>query len=328
MANILDLLTSDNMTVSLSGTALSMRKNFAEGAATVADDVGGDAEAFRVTRKLLPAGYDTEYKALVKAYNAVRACFYEHTVAFGMATLGDATRAKGDRLLKVSKIVDGSFQSAMDARMAELDTARDAFKRALPGVLARLQLDAKLGRTFNPDDYPTQDDIDKSFRWTLDGPNPIASGAQLSGMPLTVGIAEAIQASMERKAQAQVVFAQQTMANELTGYLKALAETTNKLFEHHNTPESQRGRAPRVATTLTTNVHDMVQKIRTYAIPETPQGAALLALADTVLERLEVDIRDADDIRENPRMAEVMARDAAEIISAIEALDMDFAPTF
>lgn len=324
--SILNPMASNFMRVARKGTTKGVRKNakYEEGASLLALDAGGDLSAFSASRKLFPKGYDEELNALTKAFNAHSSTFRKLTVPFGMGARTEdqegKTAARGERLVAMKYLSDGSFWAAMKSCEADIVNKKQAFRNALPGIIARIASDAKLGRTFNPLDYPEPEDIDNSFVATIEGPFPIADGRMLEGLPVEAAWVQAIEKNMEETAAAQARFAQQSIASELLHFTQVMATNLSELTRFHDGEAADRKKAPRISDSMVLNLRDIVAKARVYAIPETQEGTTLLSLADQIEETLEVDRFDSEDFKSSIPLARSTASKAASLAAAIEEL--------
>ena len=319
--SVLSQLAASVLLVNKTTTSISNSAKDDDSAEFLAQAKGGDAKARKVTVPKFPKGHDAEYKACVQALGALNSYFDEKTIAFGSGagkTKGGAAKAKGDRAVHVSELAKG-FEQRINVLKGELDSKRTALANALPRIKAGIQADPDVGPAWVEDKFPTYDEVMGSFKWELIGPKPIASVRELEGLPASDEWLGEIRDRMEADAVKQVQFAQQRLAQELAGYVQNLAEQTGKLVEWESIPtEKREGKAPRIFSTLTQNVNAAVEKIKTYAIPGTPEGDKLLALAERALEELEVDRIEAEDLKDNVPLARSTSERAAALAEAIE----------
>lgn len=324
-------LLSNFVRIRMSGTTKGVKKNatYKEGAALVAASVGGDADAFGGTPRKLFHGHSEELDALIKAYNKKGSVFKAKTAPFemGSTTTGKdgkaKTQAKGDRLLAIKYLVSGNkgdFWKAMNECEADIVAAKARFRCNLPSILAAIEAETKLGSTFNIDDYPTQEDVDNAFIWTIDGPWPLEDERMLIGLPMEEDWVQAIEQNMREKAEAQARFAQQSVAKEVLQYVQVMANNLGELTKFHDGDAQGRSRAPKIYPSLVTNVREAIEKARIYAIPETSEGTTLLSLADQIEETLEVDRFDSEDFKTSIPLARNTAIKAASLAAAIEEL--------
>jgi hypothetical protein len=320
--SILRSLTSNFFRVNLTGTAIPFSKPYKEGKHILAQHNNTSSDnAYRASRSLIPKGYDNELSALRTAYNAVRAFYTQSTVPFGQQANGDAT--KGERLLVAKLIVDGSFMNEIARLQGELDRAREAFALALNSTVHAISQDPDcLGYSFDWNDYPSPDEVRRSFVYQLEGPMPIADSRNLVGMPVSTDWLSAIETQMESAAKRQVAFAQQTIAKELADYLAVMATNLTKLTEYHATPMADRtGNTPPLRESMITNLQEAIKKARTYAVPDTDAGSKLIALIDQIEDSLNPDRLNTDTLKGSPYIARTVASKASSLAEAIEDTD-------
>jgi hypothetical protein len=183
-------------------------------------------------------------------------------------------------------------------RKAALDTARTNFANSIRGIVSTIQASGMLGSTFDWANYPSRDEILDSFAWEYKI-TALPTAKSLEGLPIDAALADALEADWEKTAKGQARFAQQRLAEDALKFVKNLAERTRELAEWAALPDDKRGRKPATHETLTTNVHEACTRMRTFAIPDTQEGAALLRLADDIENNLDVDRITAEDLKEN-----------------------------
>lgn len=321
MSNILNTMSSAFMLATKTTSSISGSKSYKEGKEIIAQHEGGDAAAFSASRKLYPKGHDTAIKAVNDALGELNRFFAANTAAYGKGAGEDNAKARGERLLPVKLLADGSFVAGIDQRKTVLDTARLNFANSISSIVAGIQASGMLGASFDYDNYPTRDEILESFQWEYKI-TALPTAKSLDGLPIDANLADALEADWEKTAQGQARFAQQRLAEDALKFVKNLAEQTQKLAEWAALPEDKRGRKPPTHETLTTNVHEACQKMRAFAIADTNEGAALLRLADDIEEQLDVDRITAEDLKENIPLARSTSSRAFAMAEAIEGMDL------
>lgn len=319
--SILNTMGSAFMLATKTTSSISGSKSYKEGKEIIAQHEGGDAAAFSASRKLYPKGHDTEIKAVNDALGELNRFFAATTAAYGKGAGEDSTKARGERLVPVKILADGSFVAGIDQRNAVLDSTRLHFANNIASIVAGIQASNMLGASFDWANYPSRDEILESFQWEYKI-TALPTSKSLEGLPIDAALADALEADWEKTAKGQARFAQQRLAEDALKFVKNLAERTKELTEWAALPEDKRGRKPATHETLTTNVHEACQKMRTFAIPDTQEGAALLRLADDIENNLDVDRISADDLKENIPLAHSTSSRAFAMAEAIEGLDL------
>jgi hypothetical protein len=302
-------------------SSISGSKSYKEGKEIIAQHEGGDAAAFNASRKLYPKGHDTEIKAVNDALGELNRFSAASTAAYGKGAGEDSAKARGERLVPVNILADGSFVSSIDQRKAVLDSTRLHFANNIHSIVTNIQNSGMLGATFDWANYPSRDEILESFQWEYKI-TALPTAKSLEGLPIDAALADALEADWEKTAKGQARFAQQRLAEDALKFVKNLAERTKELADWAALPEATRGRKPATHETLTTNVHEACQRMRTFAIPDTQEGAALLRLADDIENNLDVDRITAEDLKENIPLARSTASRAFAMAEAIEGMDL------
>lgn len=329
MNKILDSLSSNFLTVTLKGVGgWSPNKPLKSASAVLAQANGGTNErAYRGSVNILPAPYNLEYNALIKAFNAVRSEFYTLTMPFGHTTdpkTGNS-HADGVRLLVAMLLANGKFTNSLAALDVELDQARAAFANVIATRVHEIQTDhaVHIDGMFDPAWYPTPSEILAGWRYEPIVPMPLADGSKLRGMAIPIQMVSAIEAQMEAQATSQIRFGQSQIAQETLDNIKTMASNLTKLDQWFS---SQDGRRPAIYDSLVTNLQDSLIKLRTYAIPNTEEGERLLALADDIESRLDIGSMKAEDFKTDQAMTRTTAKEADRLSRDIEsALDDLFA---
>lgn len=328
--NVLEVMRGSFVSVTLKGSG-TIKRNLAyqEGKETVAIAKGGDADAFNVSMKLYPKGFDAEITALTKAFAAVRSHFYEGTLPFGNDGAG---RAEGARLLTTDGILQGRFMVEHQRLLDELDTARTNFATEIHSIVSAIHASGKLGSDFNWDNYPNPGDIYTSYTYAPieDTMEFLHNPADLAGVRLDSKLAERISSTMAQRAMSQYRFGLQSEAKKLLAYLDTMSANLGELVAHRTGADtgSTRTKAPRIHDSLVGNVKEAVEKLKTYAVPETSEGSALLELADKVEESLSLDRLTADHLKNSVQLAEKAGKRAGRLAETLRAslqFDMDAA---
>ncbi len=327
--SISEVASNHYMLVTFKATGLTVTKTDKVARSTLAAANGVDETQYRVSKVLLPSGYDAEFKVLRKALSAAQTDFYNTTMAFSRSADGSAA---GKRLVSVSAIMPpvdpktGVAPPSWIAKFAQhskdIAAHREAFAAAMPSIMARISADPMYSTQYDAGQYPTPDQIRESFRFSIEGPEPIARG---TSVPLTGKLAKALEQRFERQIQEQLTFGQQQLATgakcSMLHYARVLAERTAKLVEHMDTGD---GKAPQLYATVTGNLESIAAKAREYAVAGTDVGDALLKVADKITADIVPPGRTAEDLKGNAPLARSTSEKAAELAQEIEDMDVFF----
>lgn len=298
-SSVSTLVATNFMRIKLSTSALGFQKGYKQGKSVLARYDGADESSYRVSRSMIPPGYDLEYNALKKAQNATRTVFQAHTLSLGKSA--DGTKADGDKVIRASKIADGSFFAEWYAAEATFASAHSAFYQAYPSIVDAIERDSAMGKalgsSFDRSEYPIQEEVMAGFAVVLEGPFPIADASNYDLLPLDKDTREALEARYEASQARAVSVMSQSLAADMADYLQVMATNLEKYRDYLKAPNDQRKRAPSIYKSLVTNLTEAMDKARSFAIPETEQGSRLIELVDTVKNQLQPHKLDADIIK-------------------------------
>lgn len=318
MSNILKRLSSNFVMVEIGISMSRFNKKYADGVSILAAESGGSEDGFSAMRRLFPSGYNTELNAVVKACTDARKALNGATVPANITATG---RTKGRRLLAISRLNDGSWDSLVQSYQQEIERHARVFSQMSQRIITNIQANHALGSTFSWDDYPSPDEILEGFSLTVDGPMAIADERMLAGMPLQVGHLQAVEQAMHREAESMVKVAEGRMAEATLKSLKRAAENIGKLNEWFAKSPNDRGRRPSIFETLPESLRETVSSLRDYAIPESEMGSRLFELANQIEDDLETETLQADDLKDDPVMTRRLAERAQALASAVESFD-------
>lgn len=136
-----------------------------------------DEGAFE-TRKRLLVGADTLLRNIHKAIDEARAAHYEMTLPWSTTSLTDTGRRTGGRLLPNTLFVE--YTTVMAAKKKAMQEALDAFVPKYPELVEQAR--KKLGKRFDPREYPNVSSIRAHFNLSFDF-QPIPKGDDFAGLP-------------------------------------------------------------------------------------------------------------------------------------------------
>lgn len=325
--NILAAAAQNLLLVELKGVGgWSPNARIKDASRILAENYGGSEKAFKGSENLLPEPHDEEYKELKSAYGAVRSSFYINTMAYGSTVDAKSGKAKADgkRAVLASKIVDGEFMKTHSMLISALDEAREKFATALPERIEQIRNESALGSQFNTDRYPTPDDVRAGWFYEDIIPEPILAANAIKNMGLPPEVAKMIEDNLARKVEAQVQFGQQQLVEQTMEYIKTMVTNLTKLSTWFDRAE---GKRPSIFDSLITNVTDSLSKLRTYALPGTDQGDAIITLAEGIESRLNLGDVSIKELKEDGSKAQAMlegAKDAAKLIDAWSGTSTEF----
>ena len=325
--NVSTLVATYYMKIALSVSAITFAKTYKAGKTVVATHDNASEDAFRVSRSLIPPGFDAEYKALTKAVNNCRAVFNKYAVTVG--TSADGKKADGDKVIPSKVYADGTFLNEWNPAYQEFQNAHANFVAMYPNIVHSIQHASQygqaLGNSFDPSEYPDVQAVREGFAIDLQGPFPIADARGFTHLPINRDIKQALESQYESYQKRLVANASQSLAKDMAEYLSNMAQNLGKLSEYYRTPEALRPkRQPAIYDSLVTNVQDAVAKARAFAIPETEAGSRLIEMIDQIESTLDPASLDADLLKASPIHAGKVASDAAALAAALDACDWDY----
>lgn len=235
----------------------------------------------RVRKTLLPSC--KEYAALQSACGALRRYVEATTLPW---------IDKGPRLLTTMAYFD--FHREVTGRIAELERMADAFKQTYSFEVAKAR--AALGDLFNPDEYPTEDEVRASYSFTLNYmPVPEAGDFRLN---ITAEGQQYLKRQYTEHYRKQLEGAMGSVLGELTESLTHMADRLSVDDE---------GKKATFRDSMVENMNAMVEKLRTCNITGDPVlEAARQKLASVMAGVTAEDLRKSDGLRSKTR-AEVRA---------------------
>lgn len=255
--------------------------------------VANDAdEAAFETRKRLLAGADTELKAIHKAIDTARAKYYGMTLPWTTTGLEDVGRRSGARIMPNTQFFE--FVTEMGNAKAEMIAALDKFVPLYPQLVQEAQ--KKLGKRFDPTEYPNAESIRSYFDLTFDF-QPIPEGSDFKGLPQQQ--CDALANALQSKTRTMVENAMQdlwTRASEAIGRMAERLSHPDKLFHY----------------TLVDNVRQVAKQLKHLNVTDDPRIRDLQQYVETYLCAHEV-----EELREKPV---IRAKVAAHAQDAVEKM--------
>ena len=323
--SISTLVSTAYMGIKLGTSAIGFAKAYKSGKTVVATHDNASEDSYRVSRSLIPPGFDAELKTLTKSINTCRAVFNKYTLTVGRSA--DGQKADGDKVIPSRVIADGSFMAEWNQAVSDFKAAHQAFVYAYPGIVRAIETASyhgqALGNSFDLAEYPYQQAVLEGFAVTLEGPFPIADASTLANMPLDRQTREALEAQLEAHQRRMLANASQSLAKDMVEYLKTMATNLGKLRDYHGTPAHARGKAPSIYDSLVTNLQDAVIKAKDFAIPDTDSGSKLMDMIELIETTINPSSLSADYLKSAPYHAGLVADRAAELAQALAGEDWD-----
>jgi len=319
MSNITqDTLQNTLFEVRMHCTSLAVRKADKVARTSLAATEGVAAETYTVTRVVIPKVHAGPYLALTGALAGAKKEFGRSTMPIGQDAAG---KASGKAVVTTEQVfASPSWISRMAGHKKEVDRLREDFALALPSMMAAVQADPRYSAKFDATEWPTADQIRDSFTFSIEGPDPIGS---FKFLPMTGPMAAALDKRHETKLTQQVSYGQMRTAKEMADFVSKMAESLSENAKFLN-GESEKTRRPAVYDTLTSNLEHIVGKVRSFAVKDTDEGAALIALAKKVETLLIPPGRSASDFKDNAPLSRDVATKAAELLEEIDDIGFDF----
>jgi hypothetical protein len=214
------------------------------------------AEAFDTHKRLL-VGADETLKAIHKALDDARARHYTMTLPWSTTGLDDVGRRSGARILPNSMFFE--YTEAMAECKNNMNKAIAAFVPAYPSLIERAR--AKLGKRFDPREYPAVDVIQHHFDLSFDF-QPIPTGSDFKGLPQQQ--LEALARHLNNKTKKMMANAMADVWTRMYEAVSRMAErlsSTDKVF-HYTLVENVRETA-RLAKHLNVMNDLRVERVRT-----------------------------------------------------------------
>ena len=257
----------------------------ARDAATMSNADEGSFEA----RKRLLVGADDQLKKIHRTIDDARAAHYRMTLPWSTTSLADNGRRTGGRLLPNTLFVEYTTEMALKRRaMVE---ALDAFVPKYPELIEIAK--HKLGKRFDPRDYPNTDSIRAHFDLSFDF-QPIPKGDDFAGLPQAQ--LDALANKVNDNTRMMAEHALQDVWARMHEYVSRMAErlsSPDKLF--HNT--------------LVQNVKETARLVAHLNITKDPRIESIRKKIDKHLCQYE-----PKDLRENPVLRTNVAGHALSII--------------
>jgi hypothetical protein len=269
----------------------------------------------RASDVFFPDPQPPELVAVKKSYQDVRVGFNKLT----------ADGRDGMRLRTTAQEIEKSLVLQMQPHLNRLAGDRAAFILALPRIVQDIRDSGARGLAFSLDDYPTDEELEKCFKYELICPIQLGRDAPRL---ITRELAAAMQEATQRYAERQIQAVQQEAHAELLKYLKPVVVQLSEFVAFKDGLSTDRKKSPKVSESLAANLRDAIARAKTYALPGTPAGDALLALANEIEQELDIDIKSptnwAEDLKENVPLARATAADATALMASLESLESFF----
>jgi hypothetical protein len=215
-------------------------------------------EAAFETRKRLLVGVDDLLKVIHKEIDAARASHYLLTVPWTTTSMTEDGKRTGARLLPNSLFFE--YTKVMAQHKADMVKAVNAFVPIYPSLIQQVQ--AKLGKRFDPTEYPNPSEISSHFELSFDF-QPIPKGEDFKGLPQQQ--IDMLSQKLNARAEQQVENAMQDVWARLYTAMTHMYDrlsSPDKTF--HGTLTEKVQETARLLTHLNVTKNLDIEKIRTY----------------------------------------------------------------
>lgn len=282
-------MTNDIMTqamlVGLSLSSCDFKKIDQRASKEAADTHGIDARKLRATKTLLPENAP-EYVRLKKAVNAVRNEHYRQSLPW---------TDSGLRIISADQYFN--YTNIMQQRINDVENALKDFMQ----VYSRLQQEAGLNDLYDPNDYPSVDELPTRFNCSINI-LPLPIGADFRCSMADPQATEAIRADIDRNTQDAVRTA-------MTEVLNTLRESVSKVVTKLSDSEAT------FRDSLITNLRELTDEwLPAFNLTKDPN---LDAIGREIRSQL---LADPDTLRSNPTYRQEIAAKAASIVRQMEGL--------
>jgi len=256
-------------------------------AASKAASAAGASEANTRMYFNMLGQHHSDLKQVNAMYSAVRTYLYANTLPFSQAE--GEQQQRGDRLIAVSRVPDVVHQLGVlvDAANSAADSFVAEYERMVAASIAH-----DVGEFKSEINYPTADQVRSKFAARISAPQTINVADMSRFGSLPVAMANEINASNNRKLEAQLQCAKDAAIKEAEDLAERVANQMRSGKRFHDSLKSE---AKRVASLL----RDMVQ-----GYDNDPRLLAMADLIDEQIGTIDIDrIREHEHARHAPRRA-------------------------
>jgi len=291
-ADINDALKSNYVLIELTNRTWSARRPDHALASELAANHNASPDAFRATKNLMASV--PEYKAVVKALNALRTYHYDHTLPWSDNSSGPR---KGPRLLNANKVMP--MIAAYKRQQDEIKQLIAELQQVYPQRVA--QALARQGTAGDSTQYPDVADLPDLFGASFDI-KPVPTVGDFGKMAIPSQLADLLG---RRMADRQTAAAEAAMLDLQERVANAVGNMAEQLGKY------SRGEKTRLYKSVVTNVERLAGLLRDSNFAN---DSAMDALADKLDKLTELDIT---QLKANPGKASEIAGKAAEIAAEI-----------
>lgn len=259
--------------------------------AALANDA--DENAFDAQKRLL-VGADEKLKKIHKVIDAARIRHYEMTLPWTTTGLNDVGRRTGGRLLPNTLFFE--YTKEMAGFKHEMQAALDDFVPEYPSLVDKAK--GKLGKRFDPREYPNADAIRSHFVLSFDF-QPIPQGADFKGLP------DQQLAALARHINANT---QKMMENAMQDVWLRLRDAVAKMAERLSAPDKLFH-------------YTLVDNVRSIATLLNHLNVTSDARIENVRKLVEKNLcpHDVKDLRENSVLRTQVAAQAQTVLDAMDS---------
>jgi hypothetical protein len=254
-----------------------------------AEATGADSAAFEARKRLL-VGADGLLKDIHRAIDAARGEHYRLTLPWSTVGINDIGKRAGSRMLPNTLFME--YTTAMAKCKMDMDSTLAKFIPMYPQLVSIAQ--QKLGKSFNPAEYPNPASIASHFDMSFDF-NPIPIGADFRG--LQDAQAKKLATALDRKTRTMLENAMQEAWTQLYDLVKHAVEklTSPDALFHYTMVDKLKDRC-KVIKHLNVTSDARIEEVRAAVEKElTKHEAADIRKDDALRKRLATAAREIFD---------------------------------
>lgn len=213
-----------------------------------------------------------------------------------------------------ARILPAAMYAKYDKEMrqfkGDFEVAVRSFVQDYPGYVAEAR--NRLGGLFKDADYPSQQEIEDKFSWTLSiGPLP-------SGDDFRVNLSKEVTASLRKEIEARTLEQVQAGAKDVWQRTYKVVEHMAQSLEDYAVTTDEKGKEKKLnpfRDSLVENVREIVGLLPALNLTGDPD---LARMTSEIAARLTA--RDAEDLRKDPVVRQAQSKDARKILEEMKEL--------
>ena len=281
-------LTKKALLVKVRTRRISLEKKERAVEREIADQYNTDIDQITTKKSLLLKQHIAPLK---KSMNKILPTFYAYTLPW---------RDGGWRLLPVD--LYEKFEKEMRKLAAELEEVKEVFAQNYENYKENAK--ERLGKLYNPLDYPSLDQILSRFNFEVHyEPVPIANDIRV----------EMNQAEIEKLRQELEKSANIKLQNAMKEVWERVTETLNRLYERLSIEKTENGKKPRLFKSLIENIRELVAVLPALNLTNDARLEEIRKQLDENFAMLSI-----EELKEDEESRKETAQKAKEILENIE----------